>query len=139
MAYSISDTAPVLDYDKAINDLGDEGLFNTLLESYDSTLLKTLDELQVAMDSFDYKEIRMKAHSLKGPSSYIQAERVRRASEVLQQCVDKQEGSNTYKYYAQLIKECISLRRRVRQYLCKLNSNEGIVKNNRPGVSGRRR
>ncbi len=125
MDYSISDSAPVLDPTTAINNLGDDGLFIQLMENYDSSLMKTLEELRVAMDQIDYREIRQKSHSLKGPASYIQGERVRRAAEIVQLCVDRQEGPNIYKYYPQLIKESIRLRRRVRQYLNDLNSKEG--------------
>ena len=97
MDYIISDTTPLLDSVSAINDLGDDGLFNILLENFDASTAKTLDDLKVAMDKIDYFEIRMKSHAMKGPSAYIHAERVRRAAEIVQFCVDNQEADNTYK------------------------------------------
>jgi len=124
MEDAIADGMPILNAQKAIENLGDESLFNTLIESYDSALIKTLEELQVAMDKIDYKEIRMKSHSLKGPSSYIGAERVRRAAEILQFNVDKQEGLKIYKNYPMLMEECIKLRRQIRVYLCTQRRNE---------------
>ena len=122
MADEISDSAPILDPAGAIAGLESDELFNTLIDAYDATLINTLKDLKVAMDSFDYKEIRMKSHSLKGPSSYIHAERVRRAAEIVQQNVDKQEGPNIFKNYPMLIKECIILRREVRIHVAKRES-----------------
>jgi len=122
MDYAISDTAPLLDPQSAISDLGDDSLFNMLLENYDSSTIKTLEDLRVAMDKIDYYEIRMKSHAMKGPSAYIHSERVRRAAEIVQFCIDRQEAENAYKYYPQLIKEFIKLRRKIKEYLAKLKS-----------------
>ena len=122
MADTISESAPIMDQAKAINDLGDEALFNTLMEKYDDTLLKTLEELKLALDTFDYKEVRMKSHSLKGPSSYLQAERVRKAAEIVQFNVDKQDANKLFLNYPLLIEECIKLRRHIRSYIAKRQS-----------------
>lgn len=122
MAYTIADEAPIINIEKAIRDLGDEDLFKKLINDFDATLIKTLEDLRIAMDGIDYKEIRMKSHSLKGPSSYIQAERVRRSAEILQQFMDKQDAHSAFKAYPQLIKECITLRRHIRKHLSKASS-----------------
>ncbi len=119
MSETISEAAPVFDIEKAIENLGDDALFNELVNKYDETLIKTLDNLKTAMDNFDYREIRMKSHSLKGPSSYIQGERVRRAAEIVQQNIDNRQGPNAYQNYALLMTECIRLRRQIRVYCSK--------------------
>ena len=49
------------------------------------------------MDNIDYIEVRIKVYSLKGPASYIGAERVRRAAEIIQFNVDNKEGPKIYK------------------------------------------
>ncbi len=125
----IKDDAPILDSKKAIENLDGDSLFNDLVNNYDETLIKTLADLKKAMDEVDYKEIRMKSHSIKGPASYIQAERVRRAGEIIQQNIDSQLGANAYKNYTKLIVECVRLRREIRLYCC--NRDSKIVLDNR--------
>ena len=122
MDYSIANNAPVLCYEKAIENLGDEDLFNELLKSFDETLMNNLADIKGGMDKFDYADIRLKTHTLKGTSSYIQGERVRRASEIMQFCIDRQDAKGAYEHYPLLIVESIKLRRAIRQYLCRLNS-----------------
>eukprot|EP00826_Nyctotherus_ovalis_P065158 TRINITY_DN9571_c0_g1_i11.p1 TRINITY_DN9571_c0_g1~~TRINITY_DN9571_c0_g1_i11.p1 ORF type:complete len:285 (-),score=30.85 TRINITY_DN9571_c0_g1_i11:57-911(-) len=123
MIYSIDPSAPIIDYTKAITDLGDKELFIGLVGIFDENFVATLEKIKTAVDSGDNTGIRMHAHTLKGTASYIQAERVRRISEILQLCIDNNEPENVFKYYPLLIKESIKLRRAIRQYLCENNSN----------------
>lgn len=73
---------PILDKAAAIERLGDESLFETMMEGFeDMTMGKNLTTLKIAVDELDYLSIRMQAHSLKGASSYLGAERVKKAAE----------------------------------------------------------
>lgn len=122
---AISDDLLVLNAKGAIESLGDEDSFNMLLEMLEESLQKSLKALEQAMNIFDYKEIRMQSHSLKGPSGYVGGERLRRAAEIVQFNVDHQEGPNIFNNYPLIIEESIKLRREVRRYKCikKLNEN----------------
>lgn len=119
----ISNELQILNASKAIEGIADEDTFNMLLEMYDQSLMPALTNLEKAMNDFNYKEIRMQSHSIKGPSSYIGGERVKRAAEIVQFNVDKQQGPNIFKNYPMLIEESIKLRREIRRYSCLKNIN----------------
>jgi len=123
MTYSIDHNASIFDAEKAIENLGDKDLFLSLVGMFVETLTKNLDEIKIAVDRIDNADIRMKVHILKGTASYIQAERVRRAAEILQLCIDKGDPNAIFDYYPLLIKESIKLRKSIRKYLCINNSN----------------
>lgn len=114
---SISDVLQVLNAKMAIDIMGDEESYNEMLKMYDDSLMPTLRNLQQAMNEFNYKEIRMQSHSIKGPSSYIGGERLRRAAEIVQFNVDKQQGPNLFRNYPLIIEESFKLRREIRRYI----------------------
>ena len=118
----IPDNVPVMCPEKAIEGLGDTDLFNELIKTFDDTLISNLKDIQESIDKMDYDGIRLKTHTLKGTSSYIQGERVRKASEIMQFCMDNHNAKGAYDHYPLLIVESIKLRRAIRQYLCHLNS-----------------
>lgn len=128
MNYPIDDNLPILDHAVAIENLGGQELFIDLIGMFDETLIKILNELKSAIDRNDNPDIRMKAHTLKGSASYIQAERVRRVSEILQLCIDDKNTESVFLYYPLLVKESILLRRCIRMYLCEHNSNNCVNK-----------
>lgn len=124
----IEDSLLTLNAAKAIDSLGDESIFNEMLENIMvSTLQPSLEKLKQAMDTFDFKEIRMISHTIKGTIAYIGAERLRRASEIVQFNVDKQQGPNIYRNYPLIIEESIKVKTEVRRYKILKKLDEGIT------------
>jgi len=128
---ALSDSIPILDVQDAINALGDEDLFNILVNHYDEALCKSLKDLRLAMDTFNYKDIRSITHALMGPSNYVEAKRVLKACETVFKNVDNQEGEAVYRNYPILIEECIKLRRWIRGYICNRDSKCKVFNTNR--------
>ena len=132
------DDLPVLDKDTAIKQLGDLDLFVTMMEGFeDMSLRKNLTSLKIALDELDYFNIRLQAHSLKGCSSYLRAERVRLVAEKLQSDVDKQQVEAVFKDYPILLKQCIILKKAIRFESCKKNRTTPFIIFRDP-VRGRR-
>jgi HPt (histidine-containing phosphotransfer) domain-containing protein len=114
---------PILDKQTAITDLGEENLFFTMIEGFEEmSLRKNLTALKIAFDDLDYYNIRAQAHSLKGASSYIHAERVKTAAERMQYCIEHQLADSIFKVYSTLIQQCIILKRKIRSEVCRKNS-----------------
>lgn len=133
MSEKIDDNLMLLNSKKAITDLGDAELYNMMLAGIeDTTLRPNLAKLKNAMDVFDYKEIRMTSHTLKGSIAYIGGERAKRASEIVQFNVDKQQGPEIFKNYPLIIEECIKLKREIRRYsvMNKLENSPSEFKEN---------
>ncbi len=106
---------PILDRKAAIEGLGGLELFENMLEGFeDLSLRKNLTALKIALDELDYYSVRMQAHSLKGSSSYLHAERVTKIAEKMQKDVEDQLPEEIFKYYPILIKQCIMLKRMIR-------------------------
>lgn len=118
MSLANLDELPILSKKDAIEGLGGPELFESMVESFeDLTLRKSLTALKIAMDDLDYYSVRMQAHSLKGSSSYLHAERVTRIAEKLQHDVDLQQSEEIFKDYPILIKQCMILKRAIRYEL----------------------
>ena len=118
------DNLLVLNKDKAIQDLGDEELYITLMKNFTNSLLTLLGQLQNAMNTFAYKEIKLASHSLKGTSLYIGAEKFSNAAKIVQDSTDTQDGPAIYKNYPKLIEESIKLRKEIRSCLCRQESKK---------------
>ncbi len=115
---------PILDKETAIQQLDDADLFDTMLTGFEEmSMRRNLTELKIALDDIDYYNIRLNAHSLKGASSYLHAERVKTAAANMQLAVDSQKGEDIFKYYPILIKQCMILKRRIRQEACTKERN----------------
>lgn len=118
----------MLDKETAIKQLGDYSLFETMLEGFEEmSMRKALTGLKIAYDDLDYRNIRLQAHSLKGSSSYLHAERVRAIGEKLQADVDSQNLDSIFKDYPVLIKQCIALKKAIRFEVCRQKSNSPSV------------
>ena len=114
----------ILNKQEAIDGLGGIELFESMLEGFeDLSLRKNLTALKIALDEIDYFNIRMQAHSLKGSSSYLRAERVTKLAERLQSDVEKQQAQEIFKDYSILVKQCILLKRMIRYEILKKDGN----------------
>jgi len=119
MASADIESLPILDKVTAIKDLDDVKLFENMLMGFEDMAMKTnLTNLKIALENMDYYNIRMSSHSLKGAASYLHAERVKTSASLVQLAVDEQKPLNIFKYYPILLKECIVLKRRIRQEAC---------------------
>ena len=117
----------IIDKKAAIEGLGGLELFESMLEGFeDLSLRKNLTSLKIALDEMDYFSIRMQAHSLKGSSSYLHAERVTKIAEKMQNDVEKQLPEEIFKDYPLLIKQCIVLKRAIRFDLLKKQGNISV-------------
>eukprot|EP00826_Nyctotherus_ovalis_P061630 TRINITY_DN878_c0_g1_i4.p1 TRINITY_DN878_c0_g1~~TRINITY_DN878_c0_g1_i4.p1 ORF type:complete len:217 (+),score=44.28 TRINITY_DN878_c0_g1_i4:204-854(+) len=111
---------PVLDEDAAMKELNDRELLETIMLGFeDMTMRGSLAKLKAALENANYTNVRICSHALKGAASYIHAERVRAQSSNLQTAVDNKHYENAAKYYCELIKECIVLKKRIRLEKCK--------------------
>jgi hypothetical protein len=114
---SIADNLKVLNAAEAISRLEDESLFNMMIDMlFDNSLIPELGKLKIAMETFDFKTIRISSHTIKAPSAYVGGERAKRAAEIVQFNVDKQQGPKIYQNYPKIIQETIKLRREIRKY-----------------------
>ena len=117
----------IMNKQEAIDGLGGLELFESMLEGFeDLSLRKNLTGLKIALDEIDYYSIRMQAHSLKGSSSYLRAERVTKLAEKIQSDVEKRLAQEIFKDYATLIKQCILLKRMIRYEIFKKAGNHTI-------------
>lgn len=124
MNQECSEELHIMDKIVAIERLGDENLFFTMMEGFeDITMSKNLVDLKIAMEELDYSSIRAHSHSLKGAASYLGAERVYKAAEKLQLDIENRRTDKVFVDYATLIHECIMLKRIIRSELCKKESN----------------
>eukprot|EP00826_Nyctotherus_ovalis_P026430 TRINITY_DN2063_c0_g3_i4.p1 TRINITY_DN2063_c0_g3~~TRINITY_DN2063_c0_g3_i4.p1 ORF type:complete len:223 (-),score=59.91 TRINITY_DN2063_c0_g3_i4:655-1323(-) len=109
------DSFPVLDKETAINQFDDAELFEQILMGFEEMSMRgNLNDLKKGIENNDYVTIRLSAHSLKGASSYIHADRVRELTSMIQQAVDSKKYEDVHKCYPALIKQCILLKRRIR-------------------------
>lgn len=110
---------PILDKETAISELDNAELFEEMLFSFeDMSMYENLNDLKVAIENSDLRNIRLTSHSLKGASSYIHAERVKSAAANMQEAIDKGKPEEVEKYYPELVRQCILLKREIRKELC---------------------
>ena len=110
---------PILDKETAISQLDDAELFETMLIGFEDMSMRTnLTDLKIAVEKGDYSNIRLSSHSLKGASSYIHAERVKTIASLIQSAVDNNELNSVTRYYPELVKQCILLKRVIRREAC---------------------
>ncbi len=115
----------VMDAAGAIAALGDENIYQKLVDEMESCLDKQLLELKVALDYKDYPEVRVKLQSLKGSTLYTGCNRAVHAADQLKQAVEEGRLADMAVLYPRLIEECIHLKREVRQYIAKRDSKAG--------------
>eukprot|EP00826_Nyctotherus_ovalis_P000729 TRINITY_DN10028_c0_g1_i12.p1 TRINITY_DN10028_c0_g1~~TRINITY_DN10028_c0_g1_i12.p1 ORF type:complete len:250 (-),score=67.59 TRINITY_DN10028_c0_g1_i12:96-740(-) len=119
------DSLPILDKEMAINQLDDAELFETMLSGFEEMSMRSnLTDIKIAIEKADYGNVRLSSHSLKGASSYIHAERVKTVASLIQTAVDSNNCALVAKYYPELVKQCILLKRMIRREAC---SKDGKV------------
>ena len=110
---------PILDKETAISQLDDAELFDTMLMGFeDMSMRGNLTDLKISLEKSDFPNVRLSTHSLKGASSYIHAERVKTLAALIQCSVDNQKYDDIFKYYPELIKQCVLLKRKIRYEAC---------------------
>jgi hypothetical protein len=115
MASDNIDALAILDKEAAIKELGNEGLFDMMLEGFeDMTMRKNLTQIMIAMDDLNFGAVARQANSLKGAVSYLHAERIQVLSDKLISDVEARNPEAIFQDYSQLIVQCITLKRKIR-------------------------
>ena len=110
---------PIIDKETAIEQLDDAQLFESMLMGFEEMSMRNnLTELMIALEKKDYVNVRLSSHSLKGASSYIHAERVKTLASNIQIAIDNKTNEDAFKYYPELVKQCIILKRQIRKEAC---------------------
>eukprot|EP00826_Nyctotherus_ovalis_P062973 TRINITY_DN9196_c0_g1_i2.p1 TRINITY_DN9196_c0_g1~~TRINITY_DN9196_c0_g1_i2.p1 ORF type:complete len:211 (+),score=55.10 TRINITY_DN9196_c0_g1_i2:216-848(+) len=110
----------IVDRKAAIEQLEDEDLFETMFLSFDEmSMHNSLISLKKAVEKADYPNIKFSSHSLKGAASYIRARRVEFVAGLIQKAIENNQNELVYRYYPELIKQCILLKRVIYETLCK--------------------
>ena len=128
MSFEQLEELPIMDRARAAKDMGDEDLFAEFLAAYEQGELNNhLIGLKTALDAFDYGKVRSCAYALKGTSGYLHAERVTAAAQRLHEDVDLGLPDRLMHDYPILIKQCIILKRQIRQELAALKGTHRIL------------
>ncbi len=110
--------AAILDNKAALEGLGDAGVFDELMESFEELVLKhSLAGLKIALDERDWPALRTECLSLVGTASIAYAERLKLAASSLQRDAERKDIEAVAVHYPLVIKQAILLKQKIRQAL----------------------
>ena len=118
------DQLHLLDIDHAIEVIGDESILYDMLGQFIEMNKPALESLKKAMETHDVKTLRENAHSLKGATSYICANKVSAIAKYMQDSCDHNNPEEAVKQYPCLIFELVNTNREIRK---SLEKKKGIV------------
>eukprot|EP00742_Colponemidia_sp_Colp-10_P001914 GILJ01002045.1.p1 GENE.GILJ01002045.1~~GILJ01002045.1.p1 ORF type:complete len:117 (+),score=17.86 GILJ01002045.1:95-445(+) len=113
---------PAIDFAKGVDQFGgDESMYMMMLERFEGlTLTDSLSKLNQAMASREWQEVRRQAHSLKGASGYIAAEKFSHTAFELQQAAESGDESRIKSAHSALSREADILLKEIHKLLGKL-------------------
>ena len=117
----------VMDPDSALEFLGDNTVFEMMLDGMSSCLIKQLTEIKVSLEACDYSSLKTELQSLKGATSYTRCHRVGKAAELFKAAIDTGRFEKVQEHYLRLIRESILLKRDLRKYICMRDSKNNCV------------
>ncbi len=107
-------TYPILDQGRAVKNLGNAELFESMLYQFvESSLNNNLLWIKISLDDLDYYNVRLHCNSLRSSAAYLYAMRIKIAAERISEAVELRNLISLINNYRELITECIHLR----QYL----------------------
>ncbi len=114
---------PVMETGLMLKDLGNWEAVNLMLDKLDSCILKHLLNIKVSLESKDYAALKIQLHSLKGAAMYTHCKPLEEAAEKFKADVECKDYDSIKYHYPKLLKECIELRKQVKQYTCRRDGN----------------